>query len=100
MNLDPEQFKNLLLPKQNKHQPIVVSVQARFIADISSAPPEDPEHRLTGFESDRDDLFYIKVINPKVLTNSVAIESLVYHLTRHSLRGDNQGVQLVDDPLG
>jgi hypothetical protein len=128
-NLDPPQFTNLLLPrfrgnylwlgtkdkkmgnvpadqirfvyfkKNGQRGAIKVSVRAEFIGNITSVPPDDPEHRLPGFESNRNDRFYLKIRNIEQLPNPKPIESLVCHWTRKSLLGSSQGVQLIDDPL-
>jgi hypothetical protein len=128
MNLDPPQFKNLLLPqfrgtslwlvtkdrkvgkfpadqiryvyfKKNGQQgKIEIRARAEFI-ERTHHPPDDPKHRLPGFEDGREDRFYLKVMNLESLRNPKLIETLVCHGTRKSLLRSSQGVQLIDDPL-
>jgi hypothetical protein len=129
MNLHPPQFKNLLLPrfratylwlgtkdqkaesvpedqishvyfKENGQKgTILVNARAEFIRGITPDPPDDPEHRLPGYEDDREDRFYLKVRNLECLPNPMPIEALTYHRNRKSVPRNNQGLNLIDDPL-
>ena len=76
---------------------IWIGARAEVVEKIGH-PPDDPKHRLPGFENNREDRSYLKIRNIESLRDPAPIETLVGHRNRKHLQKSSQGVQLIDDP--
>jgi hypothetical protein len=93
-----DQIRYVYFKENGQKGTIETGARAEF-TEKSDRPPDDPKHRLPGFENDREGRFYLKIRNIESLRNPIPIEALVCHRTRKSLLNSSQGVQLIDDPL-